>query len=94
MLKYNQFTFELKYDGITFIRKIIFYRITLKLFKPMVMEQGQRFTLRCGTTTLGTGVVTKVLPRLGESDRLNLTEGRKAREKALKRAAAGIPATK
>ncbi|XP_077300035.1 elongation factor Tu-like [Arctopsyche grandis] len=61
--------------------------ITLKLFKPMVMEQGQRFTLRCGATTLGTGVVTKVLPRLNDNDRLNLTEGKKAREKALKRAA-------
>lgn len=49
--------------------------------RPMVLEQGQRFTLRDGTITLGTGVVTKVLPILTESDRLALTEGKKAREK-------------
>lgn len=47
----------------------------------MVLEQGQRFTLRDGAQTLGTGVVTKTLARLSESDRLSLTEGKKAREK-------------
>lgn len=49
--------------------------------RPMVLEQGQRFTLRDGTLTLGTGVVTKVLPVLTEDERLSLTEGKKAREK-------------
>lgn len=49
----------------------------------MVLEQGQRFTLRDGSLTLGTGVVTKVLPPLTEDERLSLTEGKKAREKKL-----------
>lgn len=49
----------------------------------MVLEQGQRFTLRDGHITLGTGVVTKVLTALTETDRLALTEGKKAREKKL-----------
>lgn len=49
----------------------------------MVLEPGQRFTLRDGNLTLGTGVVTKVLKQLNEADRLSLTEGKKAREKKL-----------
>ena len=32
-------------------------RLSIKLFKPMVLEKGQRFTLRDGKTTLGTGVM-------------------------------------
>lgn len=49
--------------------------------RPMVLEQGQRFTLRDGHLTLGTGVVTKILSPLSEKERLELTEGKKAREK-------------
>lgn len=52
--------------------------------RPMVLEQGQRFTLRDGSVTLGTGVVTKVLPPLTEKDKIELTEGKKAREKKAK----------
>lgn len=48
----------------------------------MVLEQGQRFTLRDGAVTLGTGVVTKILPLLKEDERQLLTEGKKARQKA------------
>jgi len=48
----------------------------------MVLEQGQRFTLRDGSLTLGTGVVTKVMPILSEKERLSLVEGRKARQVA------------
>jgi elongation factor Tu len=48
----------------------------------MVLEQGQRFTLRDGSLTLGTGVVTKVMPALNEKDRLLLVEGKKARQAA------------
>nr|CAD7456697.1 unnamed protein product [Timema tahoe] len=55
-------------------------KLVLKLLRPMVLEQGQRFTLRDGALTLGTGVVTKVLPSLSEKDRMLLTEGKKARE--------------
>lgn len=51
------------------------------MIRPMVLEQGQRFTLRDGSVTLGTGVVTKILPTLNEEERKSLTEGKKAREK-------------
>lgn len=50
----------------------------------MVLEQGQRFTLRDGSITLGTGVVTKVLPDMSEKERMEITEGKKAREKKAK----------
>lgn len=56
-------------------------RLILRLMRPMVLEQGQRFTLRDGSLTLGTGVVTKVLKTLTEEERIALTEGKKAREK-------------
>ncbi|XP_062993900.1 elongation factor Tu, mitochondrial [Elgaria multicarinata webbii] len=36
--------------------------LVLILRQPMVLEQGQRFTLRDGHKTIGTGVVTKTLP--------------------------------
>ena len=56
-------------------------KMNLKLLKPMVMEHGQRFTVRDGSITLGTGVVTKLLPRLTEGDRVLVMEGKKGREK-------------
>ncbi|KFM80808.1 Elongation factor Tu, mitochondrial, partial [Stegodyphus mimosarum] len=43
--------------------------ITLKFIKPMVIEAGQRFTLRDGATTFGTGVFTKINPDLNELER-------------------------
>lgn len=64
-------------------------KIILKLIRPMVMEKGQRFTLRVASLTVGTGVITNVLPALSEKERLLLTEGKKAREKALAAAAGG-----
>lgn len=51
------------------------------MMRPMVLEQGSRFTLRDGSQTLGTGVVTKVLANLKPDQRAQLTEGKKAREK-------------
>uniref|UniRef100_A0A8B9UHU7 Elongation factor Tu, mitochondrial n=1 Tax=Anas zonorhyncha TaxID=75864 RepID=A0A8B9UHU7_9AVES len=36
--------------------------LRLLLRQPMVLEQGQRFTLRDGSRTIGTGVVTSTLP--------------------------------
>ncbi len=59
-------------------------KLILKLHKPMALEQGQRFTLRDGSLTLGTGVVTKPLQRLNEAERGILIEGKKGREKAEK----------
>uniref|UniRef100_V9KW97 Elongation factor Tu n=1 Tax=Callorhinchus milii TaxID=7868 RepID=V9KW97_CALMI len=42
--------------------------LTLTLRRPMVLEKGQRFTLRDGNRTIGTGIVTGTLgpPREGE----------------------------
>lgn len=60
----------------------------------MVLEQGQRFTIRDGKITLGTGVVTKVLPLLSEAERTQLLEGKKAREKRTAAAASGGAAKK
>lgn len=40
--------------------------LNLQLLKPMVCEKGQRFTLRDGKLTLGTGVITKILPDVTE----------------------------
>lgn len=51
----------------------------------MVLEKGQRFTLRDGTVTVGTGVVTNTLKPLTESERLSLLEGKKALKKELKK---------
>lgn len=54
----------------------------------MVLEQGTRFTVRDGSVTVGTGVVTNILQPLTELERLELFEGKKAREKKQKAAAA------
>lgn len=35
--------------------------LTLTLRQPMVLEKGQRFTLRDGNKTIGTGLVTDIL---------------------------------
>ncbi|CAD7077757.1 unnamed protein product [Hermetia illucens] len=56
-------------------------KLVLKLIRPMVLEKGQRFTLRDGSITLGTGVVTNILTPLSDAQRAELTEGKKAREK-------------
>lgn len=55
--------------------------MTLKLRRPVVVEQGLRFTMRDGSTTVGTGVVTKVLPPMSVEDRKKLERGRTRREK-------------
>uniref|UniRef100_A0A348G617 Elongation factor Tu n=1 Tax=Odontomachus monticola TaxID=613454 RepID=A0A348G617_ODOMO len=55
--------------------------LELKLLKPMVCEKGQRFTLRDGSLTLGTGVITNTLKRLTDDERTAILEGKKQREK-------------
>lgn len=44
--------------------------LTLVLRQPMVLEKGQRFTLRDGNRTIGTGLVTDVL-ELTSADNVN-----------------------
>lgn len=62
-------------------RLIVGFSLILRLLKPMVVEKGQRFTLRDGMLTLGTGVITKIMPRLTEDERTEILEGKKGREK-------------
>uniref|UniRef100_A0A1B6F459 Elongation factor Tu n=1 Tax=Cuerna arida TaxID=1464854 RepID=A0A1B6F459_9HEMI len=58
-------------------------KLELRLQRQVVMEQGQRFTLRDGHCTIGTGVITKVLPLLTEQQKSELLESKKNREKRL-----------
>lgn len=62
-------------------------RVTLKLIKPMVFDKSQRFTIRDGKMTLGTGVVTNIKSPLNQDERIEVLGGRKAREKAARTAA-------
>ncbi|XP_008203573.1 elongation factor Tu, mitochondrial [Nasonia vitripennis] len=56
-------------------------KLDLKLLKNMVCEKGQRFTLRDGTVTVGTGVITNLLAPLTENEKLVLVEGKKGLRK-------------
>ncbi|XP_050466000.1 elongation factor Tu, mitochondrial-like [Cataglyphis hispanica] len=58
--------------------------LILKLIRPMVLEKGQRFTLRDGVVTVGTGVVINTLKPLTESERVSILEGKKSLKKELK----------
>jgi len=61
-------------------------KLKLQLNKPMVMEQGQRFTVRVSGQTLGTGVVTNILPNMTPEEREASEKERKRikKEKKLK----------
>ncbi|KAI5717991.1 hypothetical protein M8J77_014605 [Diaphorina citri] len=67
-------------------------KCTFRLYKPMALEQGQRFTLRDGGFTSGTGVVTKILKNLTELERQCLIESKKKREKIISQLAEGTAA--
>lgn len=56
--------------------------LTMKFIKPMVIESGQRFTLRDGMTTFGTGVFTKIKSDMNEPEREKLMKGRKKEKRA------------
>lgn len=47
----------------------------------MVLETGQRFTLRDGSTTLATGVITEILPNMTVEEKEKLIRGRTNRER-------------
>lgn len=61
--------------------------VELKMIRPMVLEHGQRFTLRVAGVTVGTGVITEIKKRLVDDERRGLLEGKKAREKKNAKAA-------
>jgi len=50
----------------------------------MTIEKGLRFTLRDGSVTLGTGVISNTLKSLTESQRMDILEGKRARERKQK----------
>lgn len=51
----------------------------------MVCEKGQRFTIRDGKVTVGTGVITELLPHLTDAEKSLLVEGKKGIEKMKKK---------
>ncbi|XP_031835471.1 elongation factor Tu [Nomia melanderi] len=53
------------------------FTCVLKLIRPMVLEKGQRFTLRIGGKTLATGVVVDILKSLTDTERAHLLDGKK-----------------
>lgn len=53
----------------------------------MVFDKGQRFTIRDGKVTVGTGVVTGINKPLTEDERIEVMGGKKAREKRAKKEA-------
>lgn len=50
----------------------------------MVFDKGQRFTLRDGKVTVGTGVVTNIQKSLTEDERVEILGGKKARDKKVR----------
>jgi len=64
--------------------------MSMKLLKPMVVEDGQHFTIRDSRGTIGTGIVTEIHPNMTEEDKLLLLMNKDKREKYLeKKASAG-----
>lgn len=55
--------------------------INLWLPKGMVVEKGQRFTIREGATTVGTGVVTNILPNLSGEQKETILMSKKQLQK-------------
>merc|ERR1719410_88298 len=57
--------------------------ITLKLTKPMVLEEGQQFTVRDSSGTIGTGKITNVKANMTEEERELLMLNKEKRAKRL-----------
>jgi len=55
--------------------------VLLKTRRPIPVEQGLRFTLRDGGITLGTGVITNILPPMTPAEKEKYLKGRSKEEK-------------
>lgn len=55
--------------------------VLMKTRKPICVEQGLRFTIRDGGVTLGTGVITKLLPPMTPQEKEKHLKGRNKEEK-------------
>ena len=56
----------------------VYFRVIAKLFRPMVLEKGQRFTFRNPGATFATGIVTNILDNLSEEERIAMADGKKS----------------
>ena len=56
-------------------------KLKLKFLEPKVLETGQKFTVRMGNVTIGTGIITNILPNLTPSEREDFTLSKKKLEK-------------
>lgn len=74
-------TAHVRVPGDTMVMPGTHAKLVLKLIKPMFLEYGQRFTIRDGKITLGTGIVTHVHYPLTTESRNEMLEGRRGRER-------------
>lgn len=56
-------------------------QIVIKMKKQMVMEKGLRFTIRDGSNTIATGVVTNILPNMSPEEKTKLEKGKTRKER-------------
>ena len=63
------------------------FRFNLRFIKPMVVEKGQRFTIRTLGNTIGTGVISDIRPNLTveEKEDLELSKEKRAKREAQKK---------
>jgi len=57
--------------------------VELKLLKPMVLEEGQQFTMRDSSGTIGTGKVTGILKNMTDEEKQMMMMSKEKRAKAL-----------
>merc|ERR1719385_213298 len=57
--------------------------VELKLLKPMVLEEGQQFTMRDSSGTIGTGKVTSILKNMTDEERQMMMLSKEKRAKVL-----------
>lgn len=62
--------------------------MVLKLGKQMIVEPNQQFTIRLGTSTIGTGKVTKVLDNLTDDQKAYIKMSKKKKDKLKEKEAA------
>jgi len=58
-------------------------QLNLRLMKPMVLEEGQQFTIRDGSGTIGTGKVTSILANLTNEEKELMMMNKEKRAKRL-----------
>lgn len=81
---YDKYDFQIFFHFLLHSKLLgFFFRFEIRLLRSMYFEKGQRFTMRQGSTTIGTGVVTQTLPPLTDLEKKLIMESKKKREKLL-----------